>query len=114
MNRTHKIALVIASNVIAFAFGAMHSRSTVVVQAPATPVTHTINGLVLSEDQFQTQLAAQNAANTKMEQDYAVTLAQEKDHYDSQVDAFVVALAKKAQKDHGLWIASPVKHNTSL
>lgn len=80
----------------------------------ASPATHIVNGVTLSDSQFNAQLAVQQAANDKMAADYAATLVQEKAANDAKMDTFVQALVKKAQKDHGLWIASPIKHDTSL
>lgn len=110
MTIAHKIAFTLGVLTLGFVGG-------VYVAKPATPVqasTHTVNGLVLSDAQFNEQMAAMQAANDKMEQDYAATLVQEQMANDAKMDAFVQALAQRAKQDHGLWIASPIKHDSKL
>jgi hypothetical protein len=111
MDSTYKIALVLTFNVIAFAAG-MSMRSQPVQAAQAQ--THVVNGLTLTDDQFNQQLAAQKTANDKMDQDYAVTLSQEQAANDRKMNDLVSALAKKAQKNPSLWVASPIKPTRSL
>lgn len=113
-NVARNIMFAFALVTVGFVAG-MHANKPAPVQAAVVaPATHEVNGMILTDAQYNEQLSVQKAANDKMEADYASTLVQEKAANDQKMDQLVIALAKKAKQDHGLWIASPVKHNTSL
>jgi hypothetical protein len=112
-NVANKVMFTFAVLTLGFVAGVYVNKPVAVVH-PAPAITHNVNGEVLSDAQFQEQLAIQKAANDKMEADYAATLPAMQAANNTKMNNLIIALAKKAKKDHGLFLVSPVKTNVSL